>query len=69
MSSSLSEFSSFFVRYTAKGFGVVNKAEVVFLVFSCFSDDPMDVGNLTSLFIYYLYYPECKQLNHLSILS
>ena len=60
----------FFVRYTFKGFGVVNKAEVdVFLVFSCFSDDPMDVGNLISLFIYYLYYPECKQLDHLSILS
>ena len=32
-----------------KGFGVVNKAEVdVFLEFSCFFDDPVDVGNLIS---------------------
>ena len=32
-----------------KGFGLVNKAEVdVFLGFSCFFDDPMDVGNLIS---------------------
>ena len=35
--------------YTVKGFGVVNKAEVdVFLEFSCFLYDPMDVGNLIS---------------------
>ena len=36
--------------YTVKGFGIVNKAEVdVFLdVFSCFFDDPTDVGNLIS---------------------
>jgi len=32
---------------TVKGFGVVNKADV-FLELSCFFDDPMDVGNLTS---------------------
>ena len=33
--------------HPAKGFGVVNKAEVdVFLELSCFLDDPMDVGNL-----------------------
>ena len=32
-----------------KGFDVVNEAEVyVFLELSCFFDDPMDVGNLTS---------------------
>ena len=32
--------------HTVKGFGIVNKAEVdVFLVLSCFLDDPMDVGN------------------------
>ena len=32
-----------------KGFGIVNKAEVdVFLEFSCFFDDPSDVGNLIS---------------------
>ena len=35
--------------HTVKGFGVVNKAEVdVFLELSCFSSDPMDVGNLIS---------------------
>ena len=35
--------------YKSKDFSVVNKAEVdVFLVFSCFFDDPMDVGNLIS---------------------
>ena len=33
--------------YTAKGFGIVNKAEVdVFLELSCFFDDTIDVGNL-----------------------
>ena len=37
------------VIHTVKGFGVVNKAEVdVFLEFSCFFDDPADVGNLIS---------------------
>ena len=35
--------------HTVKGFGIVNKAEVdVFLVFSCFFDDPTDVDNLIS---------------------
>ena len=34
---------------TVKGFGVINKAEVdVFLEFSCFLDDPTDVGYLIS---------------------
>ena len=33
--------------YTVKGFGIINKAEViVFLELSCFFYDPMDVGNL-----------------------
>ena len=37
------------VIHTIKGFGIVNKAEVdVFLEFSCFFDDPVDVGNLIS---------------------
>ena len=36
----------FVVIHTVKGFDVVNKAEVdVFLEFSCFFDDPADVGN------------------------
>ena len=35
--------------HTIKGFGIVNKAERdVFLEFSCFFDDPADVGNLIS---------------------
>ena len=35
--------------HTVKGFGIVNKAEVdVFLQFSCFTDDPVGVGNLIS---------------------
>ena len=45
---SLSEFSTV-VIHTVKGFDIVNKADVgVFLELSCFSDDPMDVGNLIS---------------------
>ena len=40
---------SFVVIHTAKGFRVVNEAEVViFLEFPCFFYDPMDVGNLVS---------------------
>ena len=35
------------VIHTVKGFGVVSEAEVdVFLDFSCFFYDPMEVGNL-----------------------
>ena len=42
-------FLQFVVSYTVKGFGIINKAEVdVFLVFSCFYNDPVDVGNLIS---------------------
>ena len=37
----------FFVIHTVKGFSVVNEADV-FLEFSCFFGDPMDVGNLIS---------------------
>ena len=45
----LKNFPQFVVIHTVKGFGVVNKAEVdVFLKFSCFFDDPMDIGNLIS---------------------
>ena len=37
------------VTHTVKGFGTVNKAKVdVFLEFSCFFNDPVDVGNLIS---------------------
>ena len=39
----------FVVIHTVKGFRVVNESEVdVFLEFSCFFYDPMDVGNLIS---------------------
>ena len=42
-------FPQFVVIHTVKGFSVVNEADVdVFLAFSCFFDDPMDVGNLIS---------------------
>ena len=35
--------------YTVKGFSIVNKAEIdVFQELSCFLDDLVDVGNLTS---------------------
>ena len=40
-------FPQFIVIHTVKGFGKINKAELdVFLKLSCFSDDPVDVGNL-----------------------
>ena len=42
-------FPQFVVIHTVKGFTVVNEAEVdAFLEFSCFFNDPMDVGNLIS---------------------
>ena len=42
-------FPQFVVIHMVKGFGIVNKAEVdVFLEFSCFFDDPANVGNLIS---------------------
>ena len=45
----LKNFPQFVVTHIIKGFNVVNKAEVdVFLEFSCFFDDPTDVGNLIS---------------------
>ena len=45
----LKDFIHFVVIHAVKAFGVVNKTEVgVFLAFSCFFDDPVDVGNLIS---------------------
>ena len=41
-------FPQFIVIHTVKGFGIVNKAEIVFLELSCFFDDSADVGNLIS---------------------
>ena len=47
----LKNFSQLVVIHTIKGFGIVIKAEVdVFLEFSYFFCDPVDVGNLTSGF-------------------
>ena len=44
-------FPQLFVIHTAKGFGVVKKAEVhVFLELSCFFYDPTDVVNLISAY-------------------
>ena len=41
----LKNFPQFVVIHTAKGFSIVNQAEVdVFLELSCFFDDPMDVS-------------------------
>ena len=42
-------FPHFVVIYTVKGFSIVSEAEVdVFLELSCFFDDLMVIGNLTS---------------------
>ena len=47
----LKNFPQFIGIHTFKGFGIVNKLEIdVFLEFSCFFDDPVDVGNLISCF-------------------
>ena len=40
-------FPKFTVIHTARGFSIVNEADV-FLEFSCFFYDPTDVGNLIS---------------------
>ena len=59
----LKNFPQFIVTYTVKGFGVINKAEVaVFLEFSCFFNDLVDVGNLTSGSSAFL-----DQLEHLEV--
>ena len=45
----LKNFPQFIVIHTVKDFGTVIKAEIdVFLEFSCFFDDPVNVGNLIS---------------------
>ena len=45
----LKNFPQFIVIHTVKGFGIVNQAEIdLFLEFSCFFNDPVDVGNLIS---------------------
>src|SRR5574337_622326 len=45
----LKNFPQFVVIHTVKGFSIVNEADIaVFLEFSCFFNDPADVGNLIS---------------------
>ena len=45
----LKNFPQFVLSYTVKNFGIVNKAKVdVFLKFSCFFCDLVDVGSLIS---------------------
>ena len=45
----LKNLPQFILIHTVKGFGIINKAEVdIFLEFSFFFDDPMNVGNLIS---------------------
>ena len=45
----LKNFPHFVVIHTVKGFGIVNTADIDdFLELSCFSYDPIDVGNLIS---------------------
>ena len=45
----LKNFPQFVVIHTVKGFSIVDEAEVdVFLEFSCFFNDPTNVGNLIS---------------------
>ena len=45
----LKNFPQFHMIHTVKSFSVVNEAKVgVFLEFSCFFCDPMDVANLIS---------------------
>ena len=45
----LKNFLQFVVIHTVKGFSIVNETEIyVFLEFSCFFYDPMDMGNLIS---------------------
>ena len=45
----LKSFLQFVMIHTVKGFSIVNEAEVdVFLEFSCFFYDPVDVGSLIS---------------------
>ena len=45
----IKNFPQSVVIHIVKGFGIVSKAEIdVFLEFSCFFNDSMDVGNLIS---------------------
>ena len=45
----LNNFPQFVVIHTVKGFGIVSKAEDVFLELFCFFNNPTDAGNLISV--------------------
>ena len=63
---SLSEFPTVCGDPHSQGFGIVNKTEIdIFLEFSCFFNDLMDVGNLISGSSAFLK----MQLEHLEVLS
>ena len=78
---SFKNFPQFVVIHTVKVFNVVNEPELhIFLKFSCFFYDPMDVGNLISdssafsksslyswkLSVHVLLKPSLKNLEHYS---
>ena len=44
----LKNFPQFVVIHTVKGFGIVEAEVDIFLILSCYFDDPADVGNLIS---------------------
>ena len=53
--------------HTVKGFSIVNEAAVdVFLEFSCFFDNPTDVGNLSLVPLSFLN-PACEVLGSCTI--
>ena len=53
----IKNFPQFVMIHTGKGFSIVDKVEKdVFLEFSSFLYDPMDVGNLISGSNYYYYF-------------
>ena len=56
-------FPQFVVSHAVQGFSLVNEAEIVFLEFSCFFYDPMDIGNLISDS------PASSKLEHLELLG
>ena len=61
----LKNFPQFIVIYTVKGFSIFKEAEInVFLEFSWFFYDPMDVGNLSLVPLSFV-----NSLEHLEVLS
>ena len=57
-------FLQFVVMHTVRSFGIVNKAEIdVFMAFTYFFDDPMDVSNL--IFGSFAYLNPAKHLEFL----